>query len=169
MPKVKLYSVPRRFDLTTIFVVTAAYSLLFAVTRAVIGHAQSPSTESLIFVSLVTLFITVVGVAQAVLFGGKKPRLASALAGAACLILFSATLTVWDWWSQGLLAHEGFYYALGQLDFFVALAINGSIYGAILGYLAGVLVGGVFLVADRLRRIFGRNGSRDDQQRGCSS
>ena len=71
----KVYSAPRRFDLTTIFVVTSAYAVLFAVMTAL----KLPPSVSLISAG----FITTVGIGHALLFRGLKPRTASLLVGAA--------------------------------------------------------------------------------------
>jgi hypothetical protein len=70
----KVYSAPRRFDLATIFVVTFAYSLLFAAMN-VFGFLPMVSL-------IVGIFITLVGAGQALLFGGHHPRVASVLTGA---------------------------------------------------------------------------------------
>ena len=71
----KLYSVPRKLDLASLFVFTTGYGLLFALMNLV--HA------SVLFFSIVAGFFTCVGVSQAALFQGKSPRLASCLTGAA--------------------------------------------------------------------------------------
>ncbi len=131
----KIYSAPRRFDLATIFVVTFAYSLLFAV----MSGLNFPPLASLI----VGGFITVVGAGQALLFGGRYPRAASVVTGAAANVLITIVTSI--------SAPRGF---AGE---FLGLAIPaGALFGAGLGYLAGTLVGGVFLVADAVRQIFAR-------------
>lgn len=132
----KIYSVPRRFDLATIFVVTLAYSLLFGAMSAV----SFPPVAS----AMVAGFILIVGVAQALLFGGKKPRTASIIAGAA--IYSIAMLGVWI--AQGPRLYSS-WQMLVPATFMVAS-------GGMLGYIAGVVIGGVFLVADKLRNRFSR-------------
>lgn len=131
----KIYSAPRRFDLATIFAVTAAYSLLLGGMSAL----RFPPILS----AYVAAFITLVGVGQAVLFGGKKPRLASYLTGMAAYFLlgvisFSIDRPRFD---------------IGEMIAFVMLFA--VVFGGLLGYCAGVLVGGVFLVADVVRGRFG--------------
>lgn len=124
-----LYSAPRRFDLATILAVTSAYALLFAG----LARLQSPPATTLIIAG----FITLVGVAQSVLFGGNRPRLASAVAGV----------------------------GMSVVPFLIAAAMGRPsrisvgcqlIAGPLMGYLAGALVGSVFLVSDYLRRFIRR-------------
>jgi hypothetical protein len=131
----KIYSVPRRFDLATIFVVTLAYSLLFGAMKAL----NFPPIAS----AIVAGFISIVGAAQAFLFGGKQPRTASIISGA--LIYSLAIAASW-------IASRPFY-ATPALLIPASFVIAG---GAMLGYLAGVIIGGVFLVADKLRNRLSR-------------
>jgi hypothetical protein len=132
----KIYSAPRRFDLATIFVVTSAYAALFAGMTAL----NFPPIAS----GAVAGFVTLVGLAQALLFRGRQPRLASVLVGTAIYSL--AALAIW--------------LASGQRRYPTALVLLAGTYsiigGAILGYLSGALIGGVFLIADVLRGRFGR-------------
>jgi hypothetical protein len=72
------------------------------------------------------------------------PRRASIYVGAAAHTFFS--LVIW-WFAPKLFFFDSF--------FFVAI-INGLIGGAAMGYMAGALVGGVFLIADALRGKFSR-------------
>jgi putative addiction module component (TIGR02574 family) len=132
----RIYSVPRRFDLATIFVVTLAYSLLFGMMKAI----SFPPIAS----AIVAGFILMVGAAQAFLFGGKQPRTASIIAGA---LIYSLALAV-TWIVAGPRM-----YSTSQLLISASFTIVG---GAILGYLAGVFIGAVFLVADKLRIRFSR-------------
>jgi hypothetical protein len=135
----ELYSAPRRFDLATIFVVTAAYSLLFGIMTAL---GASPVLK-IMFGGLVTI----VAVAQALFLKVANPRGVSILAGAIAHTFIS--LMVW-------FIEPNFFPNSSFLVFILVVFINGIIGGSILGYLAGVLVGGVFLVADKLRTRFGR-------------
>ena len=129
----KIYSAPRRFDLATVFIVTLAYSILFGLMSAV----RFPPVAALI----VAGFITAIGVSQALLFGGKRPRLASVIVGT---LIYSLSLL-------------GFWLATGQRAYptstFLFLGTYVAIGGAILGYLSGTVVGGVFLLADVVRGI----------------
>jgi putative addiction module component (TIGR02574 family) len=128
----KIYAAPRRFDLATIFIVTVAYSLLFSA----MSLLQFPPVVSLVIAG----FVTLVGIAQAVLFGGAQPRTASLIMGT---VIFSIGMLAW--WVFG-----------GSRSFPPSvILIFGSfivIGGAVLGYLSGALIGGVFMLAEYLRR-----------------
>jgi hypothetical protein len=142
-PPTKVYSAPRRFDLATILIVTFAYSLLFGAMRAL----SFPPMVSVVFAG----FISLVGVGQAFLFGGNKPRTASLVVGA-----FFYTLAVAATW----LINGPRLYATPALLMVATYTIIG---GAILGYLAGLMVAGVFLVADKLRNWYSRRHAKPDQ------
>ena len=127
----KVYSVPRRFDIATMLTVTVAFAVLFGVMRLL---GSSP------FVFLfVAGMITCVGAAQAVLFQGKSPRAASIVAGA----VYAAVVTVISVVARGDII-------------LVVGAFCASLSGAIGGYFAGILVAGVFLVSDYVRKWIGK-------------
>ena len=132
----KIYSVPRRFDLATIFVVTLAYSLLFGMMKAL----SFPPMAS----AIVAGFISIVAVAQAFLSGGKQPRNASIVAGA--LVFSLAFVAVW-------IVSGPRFYSTSQFLISAGFTIAS---GGMLGYLSGVIIGGVFLVADKLRNRLAR-------------
>lgn len=129
-----LYSAPRRFDLATIFVVTAAYSILFG--------AMSALDSTPIAKVLVGILVTTVAVSQALYHNLANPRGVSIITGAITLSVLLLLLAIYGpgWWRPSL----------------VFIVFFGLIGGALVGYLCGVLVGGVFLVADALRRRFER-------------
>jgi hypothetical protein len=135
-PRRKVYSVPRRYDLATLMAVTFAYALLFGGMR----FWEFPPLA----VGGVSLFVTLVGLGQAVLFRGRRPRAASAVMG---ILGFSAVLA---------------WIVISNNDpiSLPAAAIYSSIWGTILGYLAGVLVAGVFLIAELIRRLLRRLSTR---------
>jgi hypothetical protein len=126
----RFYAAPRRFDLATILVVTAAYSIL-------LGSISSFGAHPIISTS-VAGFITFVGLGQALLFRGRRPRLASALVG---VLLFELVVGV-----------SAVSFSFSMRYFSWGLLITYAVFGAILGYVAGVMIGGVFLVADVVRR-----------------
>lgn len=128
----KTYSVPRRYDLATLFTVSLAYALLFGAMRLM----SAPPT----LVALVALFVTVVGLAQALVLKGNWPRLASILAGY-LFCLTAGVIGVVRSWSVASVV-ETCFYALCP--------------GVIAGYLAGLAVAGVFLVADLVRKALRR-------------
>lgn len=133
-PRRRLYSAPRRFDLATMLVVTTAYAIF-------LGGLLAVGATPMLTVILVGL-VTLLGVAQAVLFGGREPRRASMLIGAPiCALLLC--ISVFSGPQQYI-----------SLPFVLFATGVGALEGAVLGYFAGVLVGGVFLVADVLRRRF---------------
>ena len=136
-PVLQVYSTPRRFDIALVLVVTVAYALLLSLMRVL-------KFEPLFMVAI-TSFFTIVGLGQAVLFRGKKPRLASVVAGA----VGAGGICVASYWADG-----------GRLDglFYVFFFITMICYvpwGALLGYVVGTMIGGVFLIAEALRRKFG--------------
>ncbi len=140
----KAYGVPRRFDMATLFVCVAGYMFLFAGLRLL-----STQPGMLGWIRPTTYFkiaglITAVGLGQAVLFGGRKPREASLAIG----IVYTVLLTL-----THVLAHELRSIRLSVHSseiLFVAVLL-----GCLGGYLSGAMVAGVFLVADRLRRRLG--------------
>lgn len=129
----ELYSAPRRFDLATIFVVTAAYSILFGAMSA-FSDFFSP-----VFQAATGALVTVVAVTQAFYKDVANPRGVSIVTGS---IAQSVILIVF-----GMAAPRSF-----PEPMVLVIVFGGIIGGAITGYLAGVLVGGVFLVADELRK-----------------
>jgi hypothetical protein len=134
----KLYFAPRRFDLFTIMLVTAAYAILLS--------GMSALRLPPFFMCYVAIFVTVVAAGQALLAGLSMPRAVSVYTG--MVAYFVSTLS----------------YTFIEPRFDLSEAIPTAIvfsllFGGILGYLAGVLVGGVFLVADLLRQ---RYGQKDD-------
>jgi hypothetical protein len=137
---VKLYSAPRRFDLFTIMLVTAAYAVLLS--------GMSALRFLPVFSCYVAIFITVIAVGQALL-SGRSPRAVSVYTGMVAFFFCTISYT----------------FVEPRFDLFEAIpaAIFFSLlFGGILGYLAGVLVGGVFLVADLLRQRYGRQDDEND-------
>jgi hypothetical protein len=128
-----VYSAPRRFDLATIFVVTSAYAMLF-------GGLSALGAWPIVSV-VIGGFITAVGIGQAVLFGGGKPRSASILVGVVLHVIIY--LGIWIAFPR-----------LFPAWFLLMMTGYVVIGGFILGYCAGALVGGVFLMADMLRGKF---------------
>jgi hypothetical protein len=133
----KVYHATRRFDLATIFVAMAVYSVLLA------GMSLVPEFGSATKIYF-GLFIVVIGVGQALLEPYTDPRRASVIVGAGfhtvCSIIYWIAFN--DRWLPG--------------SVLVVVVLNGFIGGAIMGYLAGALVGGVYLLADMLRGRFGK-------------
>ena len=128
-PTQKIYSVPRKLDLASLFLFTTAYGFLFA--------AMKLLKQDAIAFLLVAGFFTSVGVAQAALFSGKSPRIASLLAGGSYFLLLLVGYAL----SVGTAIED--LINCGSLCLFV--------FGGTCGYIAGIAIAGVFLVADKLR------------------
>lgn len=136
-----LYTAPRRFDLATIFVVTAAYSL-------VLGGLTAMGWPP-VFKVIVSLFAAAIAVAQALFKTRANPRGVSIVTGVAV-----GTLFTWIGYAAG--AHR-----VLPIPLPVATILLGLVVGSISGYLIGTCVGGVFLVADMVRGTFERRDLRD--------
>ena len=126
--------VPRRFSLGMLLVVVAMYALLFAGLRLL--------NASPLDCGLIGGFLTVVGLAQMLLFGGQYPRTASIIAGTCVMTLASTGLFI----AQDRKSPE---------DFIVEVSYA-VIFGPFVGYLTGLAVAGVFYVANQIEEI--RNG-----------
>ena len=132
----KVYSVPRRYDLATLFAISLAYALLF-------GAMRIFNADPVAF-AIVASFVTFVGLAQALLFRGKAPRVASAIAG----ILY---------WVIGLIIVSILrgaypYLSVSRLWILLPGVWVTATAGSVLGYFGGVFVGAVFMFADITRR-----------------
>jgi hypothetical protein len=103
---------------------------------------------------LVALFVTLVGVGQAVLLKGRAPRLASAVVGS---VFFVITPVILD----GVLAtRETLTEKIESLVLYVCgPAFCVAVSGAIVGYCTGVMIGSVFLVIAACRA-FGHSRGR---------
>ncbi len=134
----KTYGAPRVFDLFTLMSVTLAFGLLFACMKALDASPE-------VFIS-VTSFVTMVAMAQMMLFGGNSPRLASLVGGpmALCCVFIGLGL-----WYQGQAAQ--------YLGVICLLPL-----GVPFGYLSGGMIAGVFLIADELRAKFSPIPAPDD-------
>lgn len=113
-------------------VVTFSFAVLFAGLRML----QLRPTHIL----KVSGFIACVGCGQALLLGGKKPRLSSVLVGMLGMVGFYAFYAITS--DPSLFEFHRFVLAIWLM---IAIA------GGVAGYLAGVAVGSVFLVSDLLR------------------
>lgn len=131
----RAYAAPRKFDMATLFVITIVYSCLLGAMTA-LGWNQ--------FVILgILAYFTMIGVAQAVLFRGNRPRLASLIAGGAIPPLGVIATVI-------ILNNDVNQINVGSFETGVVFWCS-ILFGAILGYVSGAMIGGVFLVADFLR------------------
>lgn len=122
--------VPRRFGLSTLLILMTMYALMFS---ALMSMHFPPW-----FVAGVGIFVTVVGVAQTILFGGKNPRLASIVAGAAIPAIMGIV---------GIVVSI-FFGKRPPFEAFAGLLILPPI-GALAGYAIGGAVAGIFLWIER--------------------
>jgi len=130
----RIYSVPRRYDLATLFAVSLAYSLAF-------GAMRLCDCSATVF-AVLAAFVTCIGLGQALLFRGKAPRAASMLVGVTFWIVGAVVVAV---------QRAGTDVARAIADVFPLLFIL-SIPAALTGYITGVAVGGVFLIAENARK-----------------
>jgi hypothetical protein len=144
-----IYSAPRMFDLASLLVITLTYGMLFAVmTWMMLG------INVFLFISGL---VTVVAIAQALLFNASAPRLASLLVGivfgvTACFQIDPVSLRKFD------LGYVVLYLVPEVIrDSIPLLALFGIAFGASIGYLAGTCVGGVFLISDKVREFLRRH------------
>lgn len=129
-----IYSVPRRFDLASMLVVTTAYALLFTGMTLL----DFPFESFVYFAFLIAL----VAAAQSVVDKKYNPRVVSVIVGVA--YYFS--------WMFVLFVTTSMYRAGDSAG---CLACSTAVLGPLQGYLAGTLVAGTFLVADYLRTFLG--------------
>jgi putative addiction module component (TIGR02574 family) len=140
----QVFAAPRRFDLSTIFVVTVAFALLFA------GMRVLPIPP---FVSVIVGgYFALIGLGQAFLFRGNRPRTASMLVGT--LYYGLGALIIWQ--LSGPRARPTF-------DILIS-GVFVLIFGAILGFVAGALVGSVFMIADFMRNMMPRQMAADEAE-----
>ena len=132
--------VPRRFGVGRLMLIVAIYSALFGLLRELDVH---PLTFGLIAV-----FFTAIGMAQMLLFGGTRPRAASHLVGAGIvplLFLVAVLSAKWFGWS-GAITRSVVELTAAQIAVLFVYLVP---VGFALGYPAGVLIAGIFLVLDR--------------------
>lgn len=118
------FGVPSRFGIGTLLVVTTAYGVFLSVLLALNADRRA--------VVWILIFLSLVGAGQMLLFGSRRPRRASLVAGAIALPILALASS---------LVHGG--------DAPPAIGlICAMMWGAPAGYLAGGIVAGVFLVMD---------------------
>ena len=136
---------PKRFSIAIMMAWMALFAMVFSVLKCV---AASPQ----IF-GIVTIFMLGIGFGQMWLFGGKKPRLASVLAGTVVLSVTVAVLNLATGYFSNLAAG---YFAvkvpsvLLRIISSVVLIIPCIPLGAFFGYLLGALTAGIVLTLNYL-------------------
>jgi hypothetical protein len=157
------YSVPRRFGLGTLFVITLAFALLVTGMKLLRAHAA-------VTLGAVGFFALVGGLQMAF---DRAPRQASMIAGG--LLVPATVLVLWITGDEKLLpwgAGPGFFRVLELISGCKGFAIRPdgagpgfltvlelafslaflSVVGGAAGYVIGILVGSVFMLAAALRR-----------------
>ena len=147
----KAVGVPRRFSLAALLLIVTCYALLFA-------GMQSLGATPTVF-AVIAVFVTGVGVAQTLLFGGKYPRAASIWAGA-CLFPLEILVLRVGYYVSSTGVSPSFESKVGILVLMVFCIPA----GALLGYLSGGLAAGIFLVLDLCaRKTQAENAGRSEQ------
>ncbi len=132
------YGAPRVFDIFTLLAITLAFALLLAFLRLI----EPLLMEALETVAIIIgLFVVGIGLFQMVLWGGKKPRLASLVAGPFLWLAFFIPPLVFN--------RNGVQHFADPT--IVATVFFSKVLGIVPGYLGGAMVGGVFLLADFFR------------------
>lgn len=129
MPAPDLFSVPRRFDLATVLVAMLGFAILFAVLRFLDATPRMMAVFGGLFAT--------VGFGQWTAARRGRPRQASIVAAGLFWFAYYAWLM--------FMGRDQAFATLGFAAFVAAL------YSIPTGYLAGTLVGGVFLVSHHLR------------------
>ena len=140
------HGAPRVFDLFTLLAITVAFALLFAFLKVI-----EPILELDVGVvtSIMVFFLTLIALCQSLMFGSKKPRLASVYAGPIACIATSL-LVAMIYWRQTLQHPESLFSGVCFL-----------VFSPFLGYLAGGMVAGVFFLADKFRGTVMTSNSKD--------
>jgi drug/metabolite transporter (DMT)-like permease len=122
--------VPRRFGVGTLLLLVTLYGLLFSLLQA----TGAPAAVYLV----VAGFLTIIALAQMLLFEGKKPRLASFLAGGVCGSVLALC---------GAIVDASFGHRQSP-----DLLFESFLVGGLLGYATGCLLAGVFLFLNTFRK-----------------
>jgi len=134
-----LFSVSRRFSLATLFVFVTAYA-------ALLGIMWALRVPALITLDAV-IFVTAVGLSQAILFGGRMPRRASIISGGIVAGVLAGGQSYW------YLLDPNYPEGLAWAPYIaIGFAITAAAHGLLLGYVVGALIGLLFVWADYLFR-----------------
>lgn len=123
----------RRFGIGKLMAITTLFAVLFGLMKWADFHP--------IVFAAVAVFVAGIGVAQALLFGGKDPRRASVLSGAFLFpLIWIGSPVIMDW-------IQGGHYPWEVLNPYVLVVsvIIGVFIGSGFGYMAGFLVACLFL------------------------
>jgi hypothetical protein len=144
----RVYGASRRLDLASLLVMTSLLAVLFSLLRV----SGGPWWLAMLLCGA----LLAVGTAQALLFGGHRPRTASVAAGIAMALLLVLGISA----GELLAVYREDRWSAGEWAIRLGVGLVTAVgHGALLGYLAGGLVGGVFLLAQALRRALKRSGA----------
>ena len=122
------WSVRRRYSLSGLMVAVTAYSFLF-------GFLVVLQVPTLIILDIVA-FVTAIAIAQAFLFRGRKPRLASSITGAVVAALLAGGQVYW------LMLDPQYPEGVAWAPYAACLVgLNAGFLGAIVGYVVGAVIG----------------------------
>ena len=134
-----VYSVPRRFSIATIMIMMVLYGGILGAYRAIVGNANVSHME----IGAIVFFVCWIAACQPILYRGRKPREASVVGGA---VFGGVTATILTYSNMRWPAMAPLEMLLNAVAIPLAVAPLGMPIGAILGYLAGVGLAGVFLL-----------------------
>jgi hypothetical protein len=147
----KAFGVPRRFGMATILVLTLAYAVLLAAMNVLVSTSLGGRRELAVGV---VLFVTAIGACQMLMHRGTRPRSASIQAG--CLLGLAIGLFgpfIASFFSPIMIGEV--------VAAAVCAAPFGFVFGGLMGYVAGGLVAGVFLIMDGVdRALYGDRNAR---------
>jgi hypothetical protein len=131
--------VPRRFGIGTMMIVTACFAVLFSILK-VIGA----SWQAYVFIPSV---IVGAGLAQVLLFRGRRPRTASVIAG----IIMGAVLSFVGFFIEGVNSESrnGLPVSYFLERWLIFMLCPGLFLFPIAGYLSGLMASAVFLFCER--------------------
>jgi hypothetical protein len=75
------------------------------------------------------------------LYGGRKPRAASIVTGSVTYVVIAIAYWIYE-------------DRMRSDEYIIIVLLMSLVFGGVAGYIAGVLVGGVFLVADVIREVW---------------
>ena len=139
----ELYSVPRRFDLASMLVITAGYAMLFSCMKVL-----DFSVWAFIYFACMIAFV---GIAQSIFHEQYNPRTISKCAGIIYQGFIVSLVIVVAIFPLRIFEDTR---GLSYVDGYLLLMVFAFLVSPFLGYLSGTLVAGVFLIADVLRELF---------------
>jgi hypothetical protein len=121
--------IPRRFSLGKLMQLIVFFAVLFSILKIC-------NADAVLYFIIGCLFI-VVGITQVLLFKGNKPRKASIIGGVLYVSIFYC------------IGFVQLYFTGGDLLPLLRTALIMPVFGSFIGYIAGCLLAGVFLIPER--------------------